>query len=105
MSREFKNVRQRWCRDCWFSFLVRLGSCRMCTEEHYWDNLRVAMGETGMITLRRQHMQDALNACIRVIKSAEGEFSAKWLRDTGTPIHAKTLAELCELGCLSFRAN
>ncbi len=58
-----------------------------------------------MIMLERQRLRDALTACLQVQKSEQGEFSAKWLRDSGTPVLGKTLAELCGLGCLSFRAN
>jgi|GEM_PF-5359275 hypothetical protein len=58
-----------------------------------------------MSTLKRQRLQRGLFACLRAKKSMDGEFSAKELRLAGTPVSAATLRQLCEAGCLEFRAN
>jgi hypothetical protein len=54
---------------------------------------------------RRDRLQRALEACVRVGKSPQGEFSAKWLRYAGTPVSGPTLTQLCDVGCLAFTAN
>ena len=58
-----------------------------------------------MSALKRQRLQKALYACLRVKKSEAGEFSAKSLRLAGAPISNATLRELCKAGCLEFRIN
>jgi len=58
-----------------------------------------------MPTLKRQRLQRGLYACLRVKKSGEEEFSANELRLAGTVVSAATLRQLCEAGCLEFRAN
>jgi hypothetical protein len=56
-------------------------------------------------TLKRQRLQEILDACVRLGKSDDGEFSAKWLHESGVNVSGRQLTELCKLGCLSFRAN
>jgi hypothetical protein len=58
-----------------------------------------------MSTLKRQRLQKALYACLRVKKSEAGEFSAKWLRPAGTSVSNVTLRQLCEAGCLEFKTK
>jgi hypothetical protein len=58
-----------------------------------------------MKTLRRDRLQRALEACLRVGKSEQGEFSAKWLKLAGTPVSGATLTQLCDLGCLTYTPN
>ena len=53
-----------------------------------------------MSALKRQRLQKALYACLRVKKSEAGEFSAKSLRLAGAPISNATVRALCKAGCL-----
>ena len=53
-----------------------------------------------MSTLKRQRLQKARYACLRVKKSEPGEFSAKSLRLAGAPISNATVRALCKAGCL-----
>jgi len=55
-----------------------------------------------MSTLKRQRLQRALYACIRVKKTEAGEFSAQGLRLAGRAVSNATLRQLCEAGCLEL---
>jgi hypothetical protein len=59
----------------------------------------------NMKSLQRDRLQRILDACVRVEKSEQGEFSAKWLRASGTRVSGATLRRLCDLWCLAYRAN
>ncbi len=83
---------------------VSTEASRITTHSNRKGKKMIATNQTRL-TQKRAKLAEALRHCVNMEKSKINDFSAKWLRLSGTPVSGQTLRELCRLGCLSCKAN